>query len=183
MDRSRTVEPRPLRQIDDTIPRELERICQRALAKRASERYSTGQDLAEDLRHFLQRRAAGAVGGLRHGQPAAGFDAGGDAVADHARAVGLGRAQIKIVPKGLRSFDRHDAEFFLELLPGRATGTVCPRACGSGRRRIESTDLDATFSRRPDLRPIGLWQVVAGQGGPAAAAGQRRAAGLHRGDA
>ena len=25
---------------------------------------------------------------------------------------------IKIVPKGLRSFDEHDADFFLELLPG-----------------------------------------------------------------
>ena len=49
-----TVEPRPPRQIDDTIPRELERICLKALAKRASERYSTARDLAEDLRHFLQ---------------------------------------------------------------------------------------------------------------------------------
>ena len=36
-------EPRPPRQIDDTIPQELERICQRAIAKRASERYSTAQ--------------------------------------------------------------------------------------------------------------------------------------------
>ena len=54
MDQIATVEPRPLRQIDDTIPRELERICQKALAKRASERYSTGRDMAEDLRHFLK---------------------------------------------------------------------------------------------------------------------------------
>ena len=35
MDLIATAEPRPLRQIDDTIPRELERICQKALAKRA----------------------------------------------------------------------------------------------------------------------------------------------------
>src|SRR4029077_10848250 len=54
MDQIATAEPRPLRQIDDTIPRELERICQKSLSKRASERYSTGRDLAEDLRHFLQ---------------------------------------------------------------------------------------------------------------------------------
>ena len=33
-------EARPPRQIDDTIPRELERICLKALAKRASERYT-----------------------------------------------------------------------------------------------------------------------------------------------
>src|SRR5262249_2825335 len=52
-----TTEPRPLRQIDDTIPRELERICLKALSKRASERYTTASDLAEDLRIFLQPAA------------------------------------------------------------------------------------------------------------------------------
>jgi serine/threonine protein kinase len=46
-------EERPLRQIDDTIPRELERICTKMLAKRASERYFTARDVADDLRHFL----------------------------------------------------------------------------------------------------------------------------------
>ena len=49
-----TTEPRPPRQIDDTIPKELERICQKSLSKRASERYSTAKDMAEDLRLFLQ---------------------------------------------------------------------------------------------------------------------------------
>jgi Protein kinase domain/Sel1 repeat len=49
-----TTEARPPRQIDDTIPKELERICQKALSKRASERYSTAKDMAEDLRLFLQ---------------------------------------------------------------------------------------------------------------------------------
>ena len=46
-------EPRPLRQIDDGIPKELERICFKALSKRASERYMTAKDMADDLRHFL----------------------------------------------------------------------------------------------------------------------------------
>ncbi len=45
---------RPPRQIDDTIPKELERICLKALAKRATERYTTARDLAEDLRNFAQ---------------------------------------------------------------------------------------------------------------------------------
>ena len=62
MNQIATVEPRPPRQIDDTIPRELERICQKALAKRASERYSTARDLAEDLRHFLQLDTEAAAG-------------------------------------------------------------------------------------------------------------------------
>ncbi len=47
-------EARPPRQIDDTIPKELERICLKALSKRASDRYTTGRDMAEDLRLFLQ---------------------------------------------------------------------------------------------------------------------------------
>ena len=33
-------EPRPPRQHDDSIPKELDRICLKALSKRASERYS-----------------------------------------------------------------------------------------------------------------------------------------------
>ena len=36
-----------------TIPKELERICLKALSKRASERYSTAKDMADDLRLFL----------------------------------------------------------------------------------------------------------------------------------
>ena len=49
-----TTEPRPPRQIDDTIPRELERICLKALSKQVSERYTTAKDMAEDLSHYQQ---------------------------------------------------------------------------------------------------------------------------------
>ncbi len=48
-----SLEARPPRQWVDTIPNELERICLKALSKRASERYTTGKDMADDLRHFL----------------------------------------------------------------------------------------------------------------------------------
>jgi serine/threonine protein kinase len=44
------LDPRPPRQYDAAIPKGLERICLKALAKRASERYSTAKDMAEDLR-------------------------------------------------------------------------------------------------------------------------------------
>src|SRR6516225_3399444 len=47
-------EVRPPRQWDDAIPKELERICLKALAKRASERYTTAKDMADDLRHWLR---------------------------------------------------------------------------------------------------------------------------------
>jgi hypothetical protein len=45
-------EPRPPRTIDDTIPRELERICLKCLAKSIGERYTTAADLASELRDW-----------------------------------------------------------------------------------------------------------------------------------
>src|SRR5438445_503654 len=56
MEQVTTHEPRPVRQMDEDIPKELERICFMALAKRASERYMTAKDMADDLRHFLARQ-------------------------------------------------------------------------------------------------------------------------------
>src|SRR5262245_54038404 len=53
MEQVTSYEVRPPRQYDDGIPKELDRICLKALSKRASERYSTAKDMADDLRHFL----------------------------------------------------------------------------------------------------------------------------------
>lgn len=47
------MEAKPPRQIDDTIPAELERICIKALAKNPKDRYTTGRDMAKDLRKVL----------------------------------------------------------------------------------------------------------------------------------
>jgi serine/threonine protein kinase len=57
-------EPRPPRQCDDSIPKELERICLKALSKRAADRYTTAHDLAEDLKHFLGELTDGAFQSL-----------------------------------------------------------------------------------------------------------------------
>ncbi len=46
-------DPKPPRLIDGTVPRELERICLKCLAKPMSERYLSAADLAEDLRTWL----------------------------------------------------------------------------------------------------------------------------------
>ena len=46
-------EPRPPRQIAPHIPAELERICLKCLSKNTRERYTTGGDLASDLRAWL----------------------------------------------------------------------------------------------------------------------------------
>ena len=142
-------EPRPPRQVDDTIPRELERICLKAMSKRASERYTTARDMAEDLRHFLLSEAAAEP------SPAAttpttptGPVRVKEATPIAPTPVGSrpgGSAAVKVVPKGLRSFDRTDAEFFLELLPGARDRDGLPEGLRFWKTRIESTDPDATF--------------------------------------
>ena len=45
---------RPPRQIDDSIPPELDRICLKALASKPNDRYSTALDFAQDLERFLE---------------------------------------------------------------------------------------------------------------------------------
>jgi serine/threonine protein kinase/formylglycine-generating enzyme required for sulfatase activity len=113
-------EPRPPRQIDDTIPKELERICLKALAKRASDRYTTARDMADELRQVSF--------------PTADLDK------PHS---GL---PVKVVPKGLRSFDASDADFFLELVPGPRGRDGLPESIRFWKARIEATHADGTFS-------------------------------------
>ena len=48
--RIREEEPRPPRRLDDTIPRDLETICLKAMAKAPGRRYPTAADFAADLR-------------------------------------------------------------------------------------------------------------------------------------
>ena len=130
----KTTEPRPPRQIDDTIPKELERICQKALSKRASERYSTAKDMAEDLRLFLQTPTGG-VSPRVDAAPLGGI----------ARPSGSDHQPVKIVPRGLRSFDENDADFFLELLPGPQDRDGLPESIQFWKRKIEQVDPDMTF--------------------------------------
>ncbi len=48
-------EPRPPRRLNDRIPRNLETICLKAMAKEPPRRYQKASDLANDLRRFLER--------------------------------------------------------------------------------------------------------------------------------
>src|SRR5262245_774167 len=152
LNRIATADPRPPRQIDDSIPRELERICLKALAKRAAERYSTAADLAEDLDSYLSavgtrerttvlspesntraeaNREVQATPTPRTGEPA---------------SPGSPSPALAIVPKGLRAFDEHDADFFLELLPGPRDRDGLPECLRFWKIRIEQTDADKTFA-------------------------------------
>jgi formylglycine-generating enzyme required for sulfatase activity len=53
---------------------------------------------------------------------------------------------LKVVPKGLRSFDATDADFFLELLPGPRDRHGLPESVRFWKGRIETPDADNTFA-------------------------------------
>jgi serine/threonine protein kinase/formylglycine-generating enzyme required for sulfatase activity len=140
-----SLDVRPPRQLMDSIPRELERICLKAMAKRASERYNTAGDMAEDLRVFAMGSGAAA--------PASTIP--DDVAAIHApspvppvQPSGFSDTEqrtTRVVPKGLRSFDEHDADFFLELLAGPCDRDGLPEYLRFWKNRIEATDPDRTF--------------------------------------
>lgn len=161
LDQVTTLEPRPLRQYDERLPKELERICHKAMAKRASQRYSSAYDLADDLRHFLSEHTE-----LQSGTTPAtdspsttetmanGNSTSVGTVAESTSSagsvsIGLGSSDgepARIVPKGLRSFDTHDADFFLELLPGPRDRYGLPDGLRFWKTRVEEKDPDNTFS-------------------------------------
>ena len=144
-----TTEARPPRQIDDTIPKELERICLKALSKRASERYTTARDMAEDLRllppdrcgNYFSRGCTGLPSVLPPARPRK-------------------PTPVPTTPRPSDSDQRPDQDrpqrspilrrARRRLLPGTAcpdlgTGTVCLTASGSGRPASRETDPDKTF--------------------------------------
>jgi hypothetical protein len=62
-------DPPALRSLDAAIPKDLERICSKCLAKEPAQRYTNAQELADELNTFLQRPQAKkrrllALGGL-----------------------------------------------------------------------------------------------------------------------
>jgi serine/threonine protein kinase/formylglycine-generating enzyme required for sulfatase activity len=153
LDRIRSAELRPPRQVDDTIPKELERICVKATAKRASERYLTAKDLAEDLRSFLATetvRDSPAATPWLQGLPITLVPTPTLTTQTPASAAPSppesGTPAIRVVPKGLRSFDAHDADFFLDILPGPRDRNGLPESLRFWKNRIEERDADRTFA-------------------------------------
>jgi serine/threonine protein kinase len=162
-------EARPPRQIDDSIAKELERICLKAMAKRASERYTTARDMAEDLRVFLHAAtttlAAVAPQAATSRPPGSTLEEA--ALLPTSRQPDTDQRPVKIIPKGLRSFDEDDADFFLELLPGPRDRDGLPEKIRFWKRGIEQIDPDLTFRVGLIYGPSGCGKSSLTEGPPA----------------
>jgi eukaryotic-like serine/threonine-protein kinase len=155
VDQIKSADPRPPRQVDDTIPKELERICLKALAKRAADRYTTARDMAEDLHDFVKTVPAGLSAAPVVTTPRP--DSAPEVISPVSPPAHTDSNQrpIKIVPKGLRSFDEHDADFFLELLPGARNRDGLPDSIRFWKMQIETIDPGKTFRVGLILGPSG----------------------------
>ena len=89
---------------------------------------------------------------------------------------------LKIVPKGLRSFDAQDADFFLELLPGPRDRDGLPESIRFWKYRIEETNSDKTFRVGVIYGPSGCGKSSLVKAGLLPRLGRACDFGLRRGD-
>ena len=144
-------EVRPLSQFDHFVPVELDRICRRCLARQVSQRYASARELAEDLRSLAVQSGAVQEQTVEFNrepcdtQPTAPTSPD----SDHPNAA--------VIPKGLRSFEEHDAGFFLQLLPGPTDPLGLPDCIRFWKTRIETNKSNRTF-------PVGVLYGPSGSG-------------------
>jgi tRNA A-37 threonylcarbamoyl transferase component Bud32/tRNA 2-selenouridine synthase SelU len=146
-------EPRPPRRVNDKIPRDLETVCLKAMAKEPARRYAATRDLADDLRRFLKGEAIAA-------RPAGRLEK----VARWARrnpvvAGSLAGVVLVLVAGTLVSgYFAVDAGWKAEQARAREADAVAAKAdlekANAGLRQARD-DLETTMARSL-LRPLGL---------------------------
>jgi len=132
--------PPPLRSGRGDAGADIDRVVARCLAKRQDERYRDARELMLDLGSIDSGRATAQIAG------------GGPPDEPSQRVL-----TSPIVPKGLRSFDREDADFFLQLLPGPRDRFGVPDSIRYWQHRIQDT-------ARPDPIRVGLIYGPSGSG-------------------
>lgn len=128
----RTHDPRPPRQYERNVPRELERICLKCLSQRRADRYNTADDLRDDILNWLGQDPSTLVAPPVDTVPSKAPSFKSDVLPN-------------IVPKGLRTYDAEDADFFLALLPGPRDRDGIPESIRFWRHRVEQRDPEQTF--------------------------------------
>jgi serine/threonine protein kinase/formylglycine-generating enzyme required for sulfatase activity len=153
-----TKEPEHPSRHDPNIPKELARICMRALAKPTSERYQNILDMEADLLEFLKTKLHKSPQAARSTQRASKTT--GKAELEQTLAAKSGQTDTSgntpdsgssvqhspVVPKGLRPFESRDSDFFMRLLPGPYDRFGMPESIRFWKAKLESRRDEDTFS-------------------------------------
>lgn len=131
--------PRPPRQLDITIPSELERICLRCLSIKMAHRYGTAADLSAELLEWIESQHVNVTAAER---PKAESKAN---ASSYLEAETTSTVQ-EIIPKGLLAFDEDDHLFFEWLLPGPRTRDRTPEQLRFWVSKIDCDTSKSTFS-------------------------------------
>ena len=148
-----TADVRPPRQLVDTIPRAMDRICLKALSLRVSDRYSTALDFAEDLEQAVHPSANDSTQ-QSNGDSQASDSNNGSGITSSDRTPLAGE---NVVPRGLRAFGSDDADFFFSLVPGPTGHDGIPDVIQFWMSRLESRQPETAF-------PVGLLYGPSGSG-------------------
>lgn len=148
-----TAEVRTPRLFCKDLSPDIERVCLKALSRRAVDRYSLASDFAKELRRIVATSNSNPVDetAMPHktlGRIEPKVDRPQTLTLDEytpqtpaSTPLRSGKKEaVAVVPKGLRSFDASDADFFLSLLPGPYDATGLPETLRSWKQRIESKD-------------------------------------------
>ena len=141
-------DPVPPRHHNPSIHPELERICLKALAKRAVDRYRTAMELSDDLQHFTEMPC-------RTGFPSPASDR-----ENHPLLLVPESSESptpRIIPRGLRAFGASDSKSYLPLVPGPRDRAGLPEYIRQWKSRIGQEETEEAF-------PVGVLYGPSGCG-------------------
>lgn len=153
-DQIRYSEPRQPRSLVSSLPRELERICLKCLSKSVLERYRTAQELCDDLEHWTAEPNSGTAGPGLESTRILPDDL--DSMRSERDPSFAASDAIRVIPRGLQSYNEHDAEFFLQLIPGPRDREGFPESIRFWRNWVQDSD--------PTINSVGLLYGPSGSG-------------------
>jgi serine/threonine protein kinase/formylglycine-generating enzyme required for sulfatase activity len=115
-------------------PKELERTILKCLQKDREQRYQSAQELLSDLRALREL--------MDDSQPTGSTLSGRTLRSNRLTAV---KSELRIMPRGLRSFEPEDHAWFLRLLPGPCDEHGLPLCIRFWKERIEQVEPGRTF--------------------------------------
>ncbi|MEM8736194.1 MAG: protein kinase, partial [Planctomycetota bacterium] len=117
---------KPLRMSRPELDAELQRIVSKCLAKSICDRYSTADELAEDLRYWIKNKERR-----------------------------QSRSSPTLIPRGLKAYRNEDAEAYLSLIPGRRNRDGIPEVIDFFKTRIEESEAESRMPIGALLGPSG----------------------------